>query len=99
MNTFLSLGTAVQLQDGTKAVIIGYLPVNGKGKSDYVGVPYPVGMRNAGNMRCFDRKEIAQVIRIGYSSEKSQEFLENLASFEEELEKTGLTKVNVEEEA
>ena len=88
MSDFLPIGSVVLLGDTDPEIVMiaGYLPrEEGKGVSDYFGVPYPLGMLTPSAYVCFQKRKISEVLHRGFCDENGQKLLNGLDQFEQNL--------------
>lgn len=90
--TYLPVGSVVLLKGATKKVVIlGYAVKEEKEDKiwDYLGAPFPIGVIKSDMNLLFDKKQIKEVVHIGYKDEDSIEFLEALERDMKKIKKNG----------
>lgn len=74
------IGTIVKLNNYVqKVMLLGYLVKTKSGKIyDYCGCNYPVGILNKTDYVYFDKKDITQIIKVGYMDNEAKEVLSKI---------------------
>lgn len=69
----LPIGSVVRVASTQAlAMILGYEPLVGDGRADYLGVPYPMGLVSDDGAIAFDSSSIGEVVFEGYADEEAQ---------------------------
>lgn len=71
----LPLGSVVRLRDGGEALVMvmGFEPVLGEARAEYLGIPYPMGLMSEDGALAFDASAIEEVLYWGYLDDRGQE--------------------------
>ena len=85
LKNILPVGSVVRLHGGQRSVmIIGIMQQHEDqkgniGRSDYMGVPYPVGYLHPDLNFCFDNSDVEEVLFRGYDdNEEYKDFIKSL---------------------
>lgn len=94
---YLPIGTVVLLKGGKKKLMItGYGTVKNKKEIyDYVGHPYPEGIRMKEENYIFNHNQIERIYHFGYRSQESIKYNEKFKKFIEKMTEI-ITKLNNE---
>ena len=80
----LPVGSVVRLAStNAAAMIMGYNPIVGNETSDYLGIPYPMGLVTDDCAVAFDRSAIEEVLFEGYMDEEGQKVFAAMRSYEQ----------------
>ena len=71
--SILPIGSVVRVAStDALAMVIGYEPVVGDERAEYLAVPYPMGLISDDSAIAFDRSSIGEIVFEGYVDEEGQ---------------------------
>ncbi len=85
--SILPIGSVVRFAStDALAMILGYEPIVGDERADYLGVPYPMGLVTDDSAIAFDRAAIDDVVFEGYTDEEGQKAFDAIRSLHQASE-------------
>ena len=83
----LPIGSVVRIAStDALAMILGYEPIVGDERADYLAIPYPMGLISDDSAIAFDRSSVGEVVFEGYTDEEGQRAFSAIRSYRQSTE-------------